>query len=70
MGNKLRSEKCFILISERDPPKNGDYEVITNKGRVITCKYENFIGNNIWETKYENHEINEHVIAWRFLKKI
>lgn len=36
--------------------------------RVVECRYEKFLGNDIWETKYENHNLNEKVVAWRFLK--
>jgi hypothetical protein len=59
---------CFFLLTEIKPPKTDSYEVITNRGRVVECRYENFLGNDIWETKYENHNLNEKVIAWRFLK--
>lgn len=59
---------CFFLLTEIKPPKTDSYEVITNRGRVVECRYENFLGNDIWETKYENHNLNEKVVAWRFLK--
>jgi hypothetical protein len=59
---------CFFLLTEVKPPKTDSYEVITNRGRVVECRYENFLGNDIWETKYENHNLNEKVVAWRFLK--
>jgi len=59
---------CFFLLTEVKPPKTDNYEVITNRGRVVECRYDNFLGNDIWETKYENHNLNEKVVAWRFLK--
>ena len=59
---------CFFLLSEMKPPQTGDYEVITNRGRIVECKYKNLLGNDTWETKYENHNLNEKVVAWRFLK--
>jgi len=59
---------CFYLLSEIKPPKNGKYEVITSRGRVVKINYELFLGNEIWEAGYELHEINESVVAWRFIK--
>ena len=59
---------CFYLLSETKPPKNGNYEVLTNRGRVVKVNYETLLGNDIWEAGYELHQINESVVAWRFLK--
>lgn len=59
---------CFYLLSETKPPKNGKYEVITSRGRVVKVNYETLLGNDIWEAGYELHQINESVVAWRFLK--
>ena len=59
---------CFYLQSEKTPDNSGEYEVITNRGRVIKIKYKLFEGNGIWECEYGKHEINESVVAWRFLK--
>ena len=59
---------CFYLQSEKLPDNSGEYEVITNKGRVIKIKYKLFEDNGIWECEYGEHEINESVVAWRFLK--
>ena len=67
--NKPAVSGCFFLLTEIKPPKTDSYEVITNRGRVVECRYENFLGNDIWETKYENHNLNEKVVAWRFLKQ-
>lgn len=59
---------CFYLQSEKTPDNSGEYEVITNRGRVIKIKYKLFEDNGIWECEYSKHEINESVVAWRFLK--
>jgi hypothetical protein len=59
---------CFYLLSETKPPKNGKYEVITSRGRVIKAYYEELLENDIWEAGYEIHQPNEKVLAWRFLK--
>ena len=59
---------CFYLQSEKTPADSGEYEVITNRGRVIKIKYKVFEDNGIWECEYGKHEINESVVAWRFLK--
>lgn len=59
---------CFYLLSETKPPKNGNYEVLTSRGRVIKAYYEELLGNDIWEAGYEIHQPNEKVLAWRFLK--
>ena len=59
---------CFYLQSEKTPADSGEYEVITNRGRVIKIKYKIFEDNGIWECEYGKHEINESVVAWRFLK--
>ena len=59
---------CFYLLSETKPPKNGKYEVITSRGRVVKVNYETLFGNDIWEDGYELHQINESVVAWRFVK--
>ena len=59
---------CFYLLSETKPPKNGNYEVITSRGRLIKVNYETLLGNDIWEAVYELHQPNEKVLAWRFLK--
>ena len=59
---------CFYLLSETKPPKNGKYEVITSRGRVVKVNYETLLGNDIWEAGYELHQINESVVAWRFVK--
>ena len=59
---------CFYLQSEKTPADSGEYEVITNRGRVIKIKYKIFGDNGIWECEYGKHEINESVVAWRFLK--
>ena len=59
---------CFYLQSEKLPDNSGEYEVITNRGRVIKIKYKLFEDNGIWECEYGEHEINESVVAWRFLK--
>jgi hypothetical protein len=58
---------CFYLLSEIKPPKNGKYEVITSRGRVVKINYESFLGNDIWEAEYELHQINESVVAWRYV---
>lgn len=60
--------RCFYLQSEKMPDNSGEYEVITNRGRVIKIKYKLFEDNGIWECEYGEHEINESVVAWRFLK--
>ena len=59
---------CFYLQSEKTPANSGEYEVITNRGRVIKIKYRIFEDDGIWECEYGKHEINESVVAWRFLK--
>lgn len=59
---------CFYLQSEKTPSDSGEYEVITNRGRVIKIKYRIFEDDGIWECEYGKHEINESVVAWRFLK--
>lgn len=59
---------CFYLLYETKPPKNGKYEVITSRGRVVKVNYKTLLGNDIWEAGYEIHQINESVVAWRFLK--
>lgn len=56
---------CFYLQSEKTPADSGEYEVITNRGRVIKIKYKIFEDNGIWECEYGKHEINESVVAWR-----
>jgi hypothetical protein len=64
----LSERGCFYLLSETKPPENGKYEVITSRGRIVEINYESFLGNDIWEAGYELHQINESVVAWRFLK--
>lgn len=59
---------CFYLQSEKLPDNSGEYEVITNRGRVINIKYKLFEDNGIWECEYGEHEINESVVVWRLLK--
>lgn len=59
---------CFYLLSETKPPKNGNYEVITSRGRVIKAYYEELSENDNWEAGYKIHQPNEKVLAWRFLK--
>lgn len=59
--------RCFFLLSESKPHKTGNYEVITSTGGVVECRYENFLGNHIWETN-ETDNLDEKIIAWRFLK--
>lgn len=66
--NKPAVSGCFYLQSEKLPDNSGEYEVITNRGRVIKIKYKLFEDNGIWECEYGKHEINESVVAWRFLK--
>lgn len=76
MGNNAENKQlniaavsdCFYLQSEKTPDNSGEYEVITNRGRLIKIKYKLFEGNGIWECEYGKHEINESVVAWRFLK--
>lgn len=56
--------RCFYLIEDVKPSETGFYEVITNKGRVVTVHFENFLGNHIWEIDIDGHELEESVIAW------
>ena len=57
----------FAKLSEQKPFIIGNYEAITNRGRIIKIKGEKLMNNWIWETKIDNHNIGEEVIAWRFL---
>lgn len=59
---------CFYLLSETKPPKKGNYEIITSRGRVIKAYYEELSENDTWGAGYEIHQPNEKVLAWRFLK--
>jgi len=59
---------CFYLLKDQRPPKKSEYEVITDRGRIIKANYECFAGKDLFSAKGEAHEINEFVIAWRFIK--
>lgn len=58
----------FILIKKELPTVTGTYMVLTSIGNIITCYFENVLGNMIWETEYEYLE-NEVVIAWKLINE-
>lgn len=61
------ANNCFAKLSECKPEITGNYEVITNRGRIINIRGEKFLNSWIWETNIDTHNINEEVVAWRFL---
>lgn len=63
----LSKEDSFAKLSDYKPEITGQYEVITNRGRIININGEKFLDRWIWETNIDTHNINEEVIAWRFL---
>lgn len=58
----------FVLIKKELPTVTGTYMVLTSIGNVISCYFENVLGNMIWETDYEYLE-NEIIIAWKLIKE-
>jgi hypothetical protein len=64
---EIYTESYFVKLSEKKPEITGNYEVITNRGRMIKIRGEKFLNLWVWETNIDAHKINEQVIAWRFL---
>jgi len=56
----------FILIIKEQPTVTGTYMVLTSTGNIVSCYFENVLGNMIWETDYEYLE-NEIIIAWKLI---
>ena len=61
-------EQAYIPFSFQKPRITGAYDVITSRGRIIRIKGEKKLNKWVWETSYPNHNINEQVIAYRFVK--
>lgn len=57
-----------VLIKKELPTVTGTYLVLTSIGNIISCYFENVLGNMIWETEYEYLE-NEVVIAWKLINE-
>jgi hypothetical protein len=59
----------FYLVQKRKPDESGEYGIITKRGRLIkaTFKKGDKIGLDTWVCKYEDHRLNEGVLAWGFL---
>lgn len=58
----MKDKSPFFLMNEYSPPKIGKYRVITNKGKVFKAYYENFLGNDIFESPL--FDFDEEVLAW------
>lgn len=51
-------------------PANGSIKVITNHLNVFTARYENFLGNNCFETTCDfEFKDGEDVYAWKYVSK-
>ena len=59
----------FYLVQERKPYESGEYDIITKRGRLIKATFTkgDKIGLDRWVCKYEDHRLNEGVLAWGFL---
>lgn len=50
-----------------ESPSNGEtVKVITNRKRIVSARYENFFGSEIWETDYD-FEDDEIVLGWKII---
>ena len=58
----------FFLVQERKPEKSGEYDVITKSGRLIKANFYkgDKIGLDRWSCNYEDHKLNEGVMAWGY----
>lgn len=58
----------FFLVQERKPENSGEYDIITKRGRLIKANFTkgDKIGLDRWVCKYEDHRLNEGVMAWGF----
>ena len=75
-NKKEQTEQCtipsvsgsFFLVQERKPEKSGEYDIITKRGRLIKANFTkgDKIGLDRWVCKYEDHRLNEGVMAWGF----
>lgn len=55
----------FINVLESTPTNGSTVEAITNKGRTLEVRFEEFLGNKIWEFDYPKD--NEKVLGWRYI---
>ena len=58
----------FFLVQERKPDESGEYDIITKSGRLIKANFTkgDKIGLDRWACKYEDHRLNEGVMAWGY----
>ena len=58
----------FYLVQERKPDESGEYDIITKRGRLIKANFTkgDKIGLDRWVCKYEDHRLNEGVMAWGY----
>ena len=58
----------FYLVQERKPDESGEYDIITKRGRLIKANFTkgDKIGLDRWVCKYEDHRLNEEVMAWGY----
>jgi hypothetical protein len=56
----------FINVLKMTPVNGSTVEALTNLGRTIEVRFEEFLGNKIWEFDYP--EDGEDVLAWRYIE--
>lgn len=57
-------------LSDAKPANGSKIKVITNHLNVFKARYENFLGNNCFETTCDfEFKDGEDVLAWKYLSK-